>query len=89
MPVANVAVAALWLAWAIAPPPISSIGSFGFDVYGMPAMVGCVFGVTVVGMVLGRTPRGLVGCIALAPLALILAAHAFAIWMFATWPSVD
>ena len=87
MPFAELSVAALWLVWAFAPPPVSSLGSWGFDLVLVPAAVGCLAGGAAVAMWRGLAPRGALAWVGIAALGLILVLHAFFLWIVWTFPS--
>jgi hypothetical protein len=87
VPFAELSVAALWLVWVLAPPPVSSLGTWWFDLVLVPAGVACLFGVAVVAMWRRLAPRGALAWFGLATLGVILVLHAFMLWIVGTFPT--
>ena len=87
LPFAELAVAALWLAWAFAPPPVSSFTAWWFDLIAVPAVVACMVGAAAVAMWRGVAPRGALAWIGLTALGVILVLHAFFLWIVWTFPA--
>ena len=78
---------ALWLGWAFAPPPVSSFGTWWFDLVAVPAAIACLFGVAVVSMWKGYAPRGASAWIGIVAMGVILVLHAYAALVVATFPA--
>ena len=87
IPLAELGLAALWLFWGLAPPPVSSFGSEWLDLIVVPAAVACLFGVAVVAIWRGIAPTGVLAWVGLTALALILVLHAYIFLIMWTFPA--
>ena len=57
------------------------------DLVAVPAVVACLVGVVAVAMWRGLAPRGALAWVGLAALGVILALHAFFLWIVRTFPA--
>lgn len=79
--------AALWLAWATAPPSVIPYLGFWFDFGVVPGVVLVVLGLVVLAMWRGLASRNSLAWAGLATLGLILGLEALGLWTALTFPT--
>lgn len=87
LPVMELAIAALWLVWAFAPPPLSSFTTWWVDLVAVPAAVACLVGGAALAMWRGLAPRGALAWVGLAALVMILVLHGLLLGIVWTFPA--
>ena len=81
------AVAALWLAWATAPPSVIPHLGFWFDFGAVPSVVLVAFGLVALAMWRGLAPRSPLAWAGLVALGVIMCLEALALWTILTFPA--